>query len=127
MATFQLMNKTQVAHLLWAIFVDARAYFNTPHNIMENPPVSSLEWLIGAMKGGSLPSALSTPLNTFFESTDGTGNPYQLENGTLVAGRTKDHATNEAPVHPQAPVCTLGLKQLQLLPDNAIQMWNSGS
>ena len=69
MATFQLINKIQVAHLLWAIFVDTRAYFNTPHDIMGNPPVSSLDWLIGAMKGGSLPSVLGTPLNFLFGST----------------------------------------------------------
>ena len=41
MATFQLMKKNQEAHLLWAIFLDARAYFNTPHDIMGNPPVHS--------------------------------------------------------------------------------------
>ena len=34
MTTFQLMTKNQVEHLLWAIFVDARSYFNTPHDIM---------------------------------------------------------------------------------------------
>ena len=36
MATFQLMTKNQVAHLPWAIFIDARAYFNTQHNNIAN-------------------------------------------------------------------------------------------
>ena len=36
-ATFQLMTKIQGAHLLWAIFVDARSYLNTPHDIMGTP------------------------------------------------------------------------------------------
>ena len=85
MSTFQMITKEQVAHLLWAIFVDARAYFNTPHDIMGNPPVSSLDWMIGAMKGGSLPSALGTPMTSLFGSTDGASNPYQIENGS--AGR----------------------------------------
>ena len=60
MATFHVMTRDQVAHLLWAISIDARAYFNTPHDIMENPPVSSLDRLIGAMIKGApchLPSA----------------------------------------------------------------------
>ena len=77
MATFQVITKDQVAHLLWAIFVDARAYFNTPYDIMGNPPVSSLDWLIGAMKGGPLPSALGTPITSLFGSTDSASNPYQ--------------------------------------------------
>jgi len=81
MATFQAMDRTQVAHLLWAIFVDARAYFNTAHDIMGNPPVSSLDWLIGAMKGGSLPATLGTPLTSLFGSHEGTGHPYQTEGG----------------------------------------------
>ena len=49
---------------------------------MGKPPVSSLDWLIGAMKGGTLPSVLGTPLTSLFGSTDGTSNPYQLENGS---------------------------------------------
>ena len=77
------MTRDQVAHLLWAIFIDARAYFNTPHAIMGNPPVSSLDWLIGAMKGGSfLPSALGTPITSLFGSTGSASNPYQLESGS---------------------------------------------
>jgi hypothetical protein len=38
MTTFQAMDKKQVAHLLWVIFVDAREYFITAHGIMGNPP-----------------------------------------------------------------------------------------
>ena len=50
---------------------------------MGNPPaVSLLNWLIGAMKGGSFPSALGTPLNSLFGSTNSISNPYQLENGS---------------------------------------------
>jgi hypothetical protein len=80
-STFQAVGKNQVAHLLWAIFTDARNYFNTPHDIMGNPPVSSLDWLIGAMKGGALPATLGTPLTSLFGVTDGVGDPYQVEGG----------------------------------------------
>ena len=49
---------------------------------MGTPPESSLDWLIGSMKGGGLlPSALGTLLNSLFGSTEGTGNPFQLESG----------------------------------------------
>jgi hypothetical protein len=71
MAIFERMDRNQVAHLLWAIFTDAREYFNTPHDLMGNPPVSSLDWLIGAMKGGTLPATLGTPLQSFFPSSSG--------------------------------------------------------
>jgi hypothetical protein len=38
MTVFQAMNKNQVAHLLWAIFVlDAQDYFNAAHDIMGTP------------------------------------------------------------------------------------------
>ena len=77
MSTFPVMTKEQVAHLiLWAIFIDARANFNMPHDIVGNLPVSSLDWLIGAMKWWSLPSALGTPMTLLFRSTDGASNPY---------------------------------------------------
>ena len=83
MSTFPVMTKEQVAHLiLWAIFIDARANFNMPHDIVGNLPVSSLDWLIGAMKWWSLPSALGTPMTLLFRSTDGASNPYQIENGS---------------------------------------------
>jgi hypothetical protein len=54
MAIFERMEKKHVAHLLWSIFVDARAYFNTPFDEMGNPPVSSLDWLIGGMRSGAV-------------------------------------------------------------------------
>jgi hypothetical protein len=82
MATFQALDKHQVAHLLWAIFVDARSYFNTPHDIVGNPPVSSLDWLIGATRGGALPSTLGTPLTSLFGASEGVGNPCQVEAGS---------------------------------------------
>jgi hypothetical protein len=66
MATFERVDRNQVAHLLWAIFADARACFNAPHDIVGNPPLSSLDWLIGAMKGGTLPATLGTPLQSIF-------------------------------------------------------------
>jgi hypothetical protein len=44
------MTKIHVAHLLWAIFTDAQDYFNTPHDVINNPPVSHLDWIIGGMK-----------------------------------------------------------------------------
>ena len=82
-AIFERMDKNHVAHLLWAIFGDARTYFNTTHDIMGNPPVSSLDRLIGAMKGGALPSTLGTPLQSLFgRGNSGTGNPYQSGGGT---------------------------------------------
>jgi hypothetical protein len=56
MAIFERMEKKHVAHLLWAIiFVDARAYFNMPFDEMGNPPVSSLDWLIGGMRSAVAP------------------------------------------------------------------------
>ena len=61
MTAFQATDKKQVARLFWAIFVDARAYFNTAYDIIGTPPaVSSLDWLIGAMKGGFLLSTFGS-------------------------------------------------------------------
>jgi hypothetical protein len=68
MAMFEKISSHQVGNLLWAIFADARAYFSTPHDQMGNPPVSTLDWLIGAMRGGSLPSTLGTPIQSMFGS-----------------------------------------------------------
>jgi hypothetical protein len=62
MAIFERMDKNNVAHLLWAIFVDTHSYFNMTHDVMGNPPVSSLDWQIGAMKGSAMPATLWTPL-----------------------------------------------------------------
>ena len=76
------MDKTQAAHLPRAIFVDARSHSNTAHDIMGNPQVSSLDWLIGAMKGRSPPTTLGTPsLTSLFGANKGDGNPCQLEGG----------------------------------------------
>jgi hypothetical protein len=77
------MTKIHVAHLLWAIFTDAQDYFNTPHDVINNPPVSHLDWIIGGMKGGNLPTMLGTLLQAFCGSGNGTGNPYQIEKGSV--------------------------------------------
>jgi hypothetical protein len=71
MAIFERMEKKHVAHLLWSIFVDARAYFNTPFDEMGNPPVSSLDWLIGGMRSGAMPSTLGTPLQSLLGGSEG--------------------------------------------------------
>jgi hypothetical protein len=73
---FQLMSKEQVAHLLWSVFIDARTYFSTPHDLMGNPPASRLDWLVSAMRGGALPPTMGTPLLSMFgNSRDGPRNP----------------------------------------------------
>jgi hypothetical protein len=79
---YERMTKNHVAHLLWAIFTDARGYFSTPHDIMGNPPTSDLEWLIGGMRGGNLPSAIGTPLESLFGNSTRSGNPYQIAGGS---------------------------------------------
>ena len=68
-AMFQKMTKEQVGHLLWTIFIDARCFFSTPHDVMDNPPVSRLEWFVSAVNGGSLPTSIGTPLLSMFGST----------------------------------------------------------
>ena len=57
MAAFQALDKTQVAHLPWAIFVDVRSCFNTPHNIMGNPPVSCIIGLVDWGHEGRRPTS----------------------------------------------------------------------
>jgi hypothetical protein len=87
-AMFQLMTKEQVAHLMWSIFIDARTYFSTTHDQMGNPPVSRLEWLVGAMRGGALPPTMGTPLLSMFGNTrDGPRNPL-LGTGTQNGSRS---------------------------------------
>jgi hypothetical protein len=82
-AMFQTMKKEEVAHLLWAIFIDARTYFSTPHDQMGNPPESRLDWLVGAMRGGSLPTTMGTPLLSMFRNTgQGANNPYSMGSST---------------------------------------------
>ena len=88
-AMFQLMTKEQVAHLLWAVFIDARTYFSSAHDQMGNPPVSRLDWLVSAMRGGSLPSTMGTPLLSMFGNTrDGPRNPL-LGTGTQNGSRSE--------------------------------------
>jgi hypothetical protein len=77
MAIFEGMDRNHVAHLLWAMFVDACLCFSTPHDVMGKPPVSLLDRLIGAMKGGTLPLTLGTPLQSLF----GRGSGNQIEGG----------------------------------------------
>jgi hypothetical protein len=60
------MTKHNAAHLLWAVFTDARSYFNTPHDVMGNPPISHLDWMIGGLRGGTIPQTLGTPLISLF-------------------------------------------------------------
>lgn len=52
-------DKHNVVCLLWAIVTDARACFSTPHNVVGTPPVSHPDWLIGGMRGGTLPTTLT--------------------------------------------------------------------
>ena len=42
-------------------------------------PMSILDWQIDVMKGGSLPGTLGTPMASLFRISNGTSNPYQLE------------------------------------------------
>jgi hypothetical protein len=78
-----MFEQNQVAHLLWAVFTDARSYLSTPHHDqMGNPPASTLNWLIGAIRGRSLPETLlGTLLQSLLGGTSSphSGNPYQLE------------------------------------------------
>jgi hypothetical protein len=50
---------------------------------MGNPHLSHLDWIIGGMRGGNLPTMLGTPLQAFFGSGNGTGNPCQIEKGSV--------------------------------------------
>jgi hypothetical protein len=69
-AVYESISRNNVAHLLWAIFSDARGYFNDAHDVMGNPPTSNLGWLLNAMRGGSLPSTLGTPLQALFSGSE---------------------------------------------------------
>ncbi len=60
MSTFERLDKNNAAHLLWAIFTDARSHFNTAHDVMGNPPVARLDWLLAALKGRTPSTALGT-------------------------------------------------------------------
>jgi hypothetical protein len=97
---FQLVTKEQVAHLLWAILIDARTYLSTPHDQMGNPqpPASRLDWLVSAMRGGALPATMGTPLLSMFGSTreQGARNPLLpgSQNGTREEGPQPGPHTN---------------------------------
>jgi hypothetical protein len=68
-AKFQTMTKEQAGHLSWSAFIDACCLFLAPHDLMDNPPMSRLDWFVSAMNWGSLPTALGTPLLLMFGST----------------------------------------------------------
>jgi hypothetical protein len=97
-AMFQLVTKEQVTHLLWAILIDARTYFSTPHDQMGNPPASRLDWLVSAMRGGALPATMGTPLLSMFGGTkeQGPRNPLLpgSQSGTREEGRQPGPHTN---------------------------------
>ena len=59
---YQSVTSVQVAHFWWSIFIDARTYFSTPHDMMGNPPESRLTYIVGLMEAGSLPTPMGTPL-----------------------------------------------------------------
>lgn len=103
MSTFELLEKNNVAHLLWAIFTDARSYFNTAHDIMGNPPVSSLDWLIGALKGGTLPSTLGTPLQSLLSREGGPAKTPRGDGGQANNRRPEEPATPRYQRGPQEP------------------------
>jgi hypothetical protein len=108
MAIFERTEKTHVAHLLWAIFVDARAYFNIPLDVMGNPPVSSLDWLIGGMRSGAMPATLGTPLQSMLGGSEGGPGGNRQERDPNGPG-----TISEGPKHP-TPTCVPRLKpQLQ--------------
>lgn len=102
MATFERADRNQVAHLPWAILTDAPACFNTPHDVMGNPPVSSLDWLIGAVKGGTLPATLGAPLQSLFGrgssaiegSASTTGDRQEKEEPRCCGGPHQPHNAN---------------------------------
>jgi hypothetical protein len=100
---FQTVTKVQVAHLLWAVFIDARTYFSTNHDAMNNPPASHLTWMVSALQGGSLPGALGTPITSMLRGSVEAQNsrPGEIQNGSR--GREQDGGppyTNHQ-VHPK--------------------------
>jgi hypothetical protein len=93
MVIFERMDKNHVAHLLWAIFVDTRSYFNTTHNVMGSLPISSLDWRIGAMKGGTLSSTLGTPLQPLLGWGSAAVNAHPTEGGQVTNRREEEPPT----------------------------------
>jgi hypothetical protein len=74
-AMYQRVSSVQVAHILWSVFIDARSYFSTPHDISGNPPDSRLKYIVGLMEAGSLPTPMGTPLLSMFGDGGGPPNP----------------------------------------------------
>jgi hypothetical protein len=116
MAMYERMTRNQVAHLLWAVFVDGRSYFSTPHDHMGNPPVSTLDWLIGAMRGGSLPEVLGTPIQSLFGGTaTSAGNPYRIQGAPEAEGGLRYQREPQAPnpnVHVKIEAATAEARRL---------------
>jgi hypothetical protein len=83
-----LVSKVQVAHILWSIFIDVRAYFSTPHDMMGNPPESKLKYVVGLMEAGSLPMPMGTPLLSMFGEGEGSANPLLTPHGVQTRGTT---------------------------------------
>jgi hypothetical protein len=55
---------------------------------MGNPPISHLDWLVGAMRGGELPPTMGTPLLSMFRgATTGIRNP--ITGGSPVGASTE--------------------------------------
>jgi hypothetical protein len=44
------ISNVQVIHILWLVFIDARTYFSTPHDVMGNPQESRLKYIVGLME-----------------------------------------------------------------------------
>lgn len=78
---------SKVTTILWAIFVDARQglfhYSSRPPD--GSPPVSStLGWIVGGIRGGSLPNTLGTPMGFLLRHAGGPSQKcraFSLENG----------------------------------------------
>jgi hypothetical protein len=70
MVMYERLQPKQVANILWIIFLDARAYFSTPHDEMGNPPVSSLDWMIGGLRSGiPPPGVVGAPIDELLGTT----------------------------------------------------------
>jgi hypothetical protein len=98
-AMYQRVSSVQVAHVLWSVFIDARTYFSTPHDIMGNPPESRLKYIVGLMEAGSLPTPMGTPLLSMFGNGDGPPNPLTTggQTGAQQGGGTQTPANSGPP------------------------------
>lgn len=86
MATFEHIDGKQVASILWIIFRDARAYFSAGHDVMGEPPVSHLDWAIGALRGGMVPQVIGIPRQLLEGNSATTGGQPSPRQGTASGG-----------------------------------------